>query len=374
VKKFLVLFLLFSFLLVEPTFAVTQENKTCKIHKQTIIVKNKKFTCLKSSKGLFWNKDVSSVVKSTIPAAPKTTKTFTPWSTTFTPKELAQASQERFIDWVNINKNNVLKNNLIVQEETTGNRLKNLIKVNELYSKIFSNNFKDGSTVVIGKDEKWVVSKLNSSGWGVSSCGESYVGITLCIDHKKNMGIVIVSDTVHYDPRNPGVDGGALLAHEYFHLVQGALTNKDPNSRIPVWFLEGTAEFVGYSVAALAMGSTYIEGREKMLSYSPPNYPVNDNAISDYEVLIGGSGQQTYIYPYHIGQVATEYIVASIGFQKILDILKDYSLTNNFDTSFKNITGIDKKDFYEKFEQVREKMGMPPTTWKIINNVNTKIK
>jgi hypothetical protein len=188
------------------------------------------------------------------------------------------------------------------------------------------------------------------------------------------MGFVIVSDAMSYNSKNPGYDGGALLAHEYFHLVQGTLTSRELKRRIPVWFLEGTAEFVGYSIAALAMGGTYLEGREKMLSYSPPNYPVNDNAISDYEVLIGGPGQQTYVYPYHIGQVATEYIVASIGFQKILDIFKDYSLTNNFETSFKNITGIDKKDFYEKFENVREKMGMPPTTWKIVNNINTKIK
>jgi len=246
--------------------------------------------------------------------------------------------------------------------------------VNDLYSKIFSHNFKNGSTVVIGKDEKWVVSSLNSSGWLVSFCNEQYSGVKLCIDHEKNMGFVIDYDLNYYDPKNPGVDGGALLAHEYFHLVQGALTSKESKRRIPVWFLEGTAEFVGYSVAALAMGATYIEGREKMLSYSPPNYPVNDNAISDYEVLIGRPGQQTYIYPYHIGQVATEYIVASIGFQKILDIWTDYNITNNFETSFKNITGLDKKDFYEKFEKSREQMGMPPTTWKLINSINTKIK
>jgi hypothetical protein len=373
-KKFLVFLLFFSFLSIEPTFALVQENKKCKVYKQTQIVKNKKFTCAKSSKGLVWSKGVTLIVPNKKPATTTKTKDFIPWSIDFTSKELSEASQKSFIGWVDANSENNIKNNFIVQNGTTGETIKILTKVNDLYSKVFSHYFKDGSTVVIGKDESWVVSNLNSSGWGTSSCGEKYSNLKLCLDHEKFMGITVPLISSPYDARNPGVDGGALIAHEYFHLVQAALIGRELKSSIPFWFLEGTAEFVGYSLAALAMDATYLEGREKMLSYSPPSYPVNSNAIGDYEIRLGERGQQTYIYPYHIGQVATEYIVASIGFQKMLDIWIDYAITKNFENSFEKIAGISKETFYDKFEKSRENMGMPPVTWKLVNNVNVKIQ
>ena len=114
-----------------------------------------------------------------------------------------------------------------------------------------------------------------------------------------------------------------MLAHEYFHLVQWAASgtqnknkskNGDPASSnaFPSWMIEGSADFVGFSVLALAMNSTYWEGRPVMLTYTPPGYAVNSYAIADYEIRIGRQGDPVWIYPYHIGRVATEYIVASI--------------------------------------------------------------
>jgi hypothetical protein len=373
-KKFLIFVLFFSFLSIEPTLAAPQENKSCKVHKQTVIFKNKKFTCTKSSKGLRWSKGVALPISSKNPNSTPKTKDFTPWSTDFTSKELSDASQKNFISWININKQNITNNNFIVQEGTTGETVKILTKVNDLYSKVFGHYFKNGSTLAIGKDESWVVSNLNSSGWGVSSCNAQYSIIKLCLDHERFMGVVVPTNSLPYDTKNPGYDGGALIAHEYFHLFQGAITGRDSRHKIPLWFTEGTAEFVGYSLASQAMGATYWEGRKAMLSYSPKNYEANSNAISDYEIKIGERGKPTFMYPYNIGQMATEYIVASIGFQKMLDIWIDYSKTGNFEISFEKVSGISKEDFYGKFEKSRTNMGMPPTTWKLINNVNTKIK
>ena len=109
-----------------------------------------------------------------------------------------------------------------------------------------------------------------------------------------------------------------------------------------------------------------------MLSYSPPEESTNKNAIADYEIrTCCGNGTPTYSY--NIGQVATEYLVASIGFQKMIDIWIDYASTRNFEKSFENVVGISKATFYEKFDQVRTKVGLPAISWKLEGLVNKKI-
>jgi hypothetical protein len=207
-------------------------------------------------------------------------------------------------------------------------------------------------------------------------------GVTYCLDNGKRHAYIVASDS-GYDPRNPGSDGGALLVHEYFHLVQANLSKTLTTPRIkggddatknafPDWFNEGAADFVGYSVAALSQNASYWDGRSKMLTYAPPEESVSKNAIADYEISTC-CGNNTPTYPYNVGQVATEYIVASIGFQKMLDIWIDYATTRNFEKSFESIAGISKEAFYEKFDQLRTKVGLPPISWRLDGLVNKKI-
>jgi hypothetical protein len=109
-----------------------------------------------------------------------------------------------------------------------------------------------------------------------------------------------------------------------------------------------------------------------MLSYSPPGPSTNRNSISDYEIRTC-CGNDTPTYPYNIGQVASEYIIASVGFQKMLDIFIDFGTSQNFEKSFEKVTGISKTTFYEKFDQIRTNVGLPGITWKLDGLVNKKI-
>jgi hypothetical protein len=77
--------------------------------------------------------------------------------------------------------------------------------------------------------------------------------------------------------------------------------------------------------------------------------------------------------PYNIGQVASEYIIASVGFQKMLDIFIDFGTSKNFEKSFEKVTGISKTSFYEKFDQIRTNVGLPAITWKLDGLINKKI-
>lgn len=348
---------------------------------------NKSFTCIKKKGKLVWSKGVP--VKSTAPKAtptPETTESnsdFAPWATNIDSKSLSDQAQRNFLSWVKTRESAEIKHTQLIQANRNASRVSIMKKADDLGARLFSSYFPQGSITVIGATEKWTVEQLNEDGWNVSRCNDPYMsGVFLCLERDRRQGYVVISDA-RYNAGNPGSDGGALLAHEYFHLVQFNLTKsvlgipvkypEDPKgSAFPVWFTEGTADFVGYAVGALAQNATYWEGRNAMFSYSPPEESINKNAISDYEIR-SCCGNNTPTYPYHIGRVATEYIVASIGFQKMLDIFIDFAKTNNFEKSFENVTGISKETFYEKFEQIRTKVGLPPVSWKLDGLINKKI-
>jgi hypothetical protein len=176
------------------------------------------------------------------------------------------------------------------------------------------------------------------------------------------------------------------LAHEYFHLVQYQLSNNARKHTIkdgsalaanlfPAWFAEGTAEFAGFSIATLAMGSDYWQGRAAMNTYGIGDPAANKNALVDSEIrTYAGTQPNGPTNPYMIGRTATEYLVASAGFQAMLDIWLTYKETKNFEKSFEKAIGITKDEFYERFEKVRTKLDMPEVSWKLICITNTPLR
>ena len=109
-----------------------------------------------------------------------------------------------------------------------------------------------------------------------------------------------------------------------------------------------------------------------MFRYAPSTPSINRNSLEDYEIR-NGPGNYSPTYPYIAGQLATEYLVASVGFQKMLDIWTDFKSTKSFEKSFMNVIGISKEAFYEKFEKSRVNLGLPPVTWKLVCLTNTLI-
>jgi hypothetical protein len=381
--------------------AAPKAGATCTKKNATATSAGKLYTCILSGKKLIWNKGVATPKATptptpSTPATPTQTptvkpsptetsapSTFEPWSTNVDSKMLSDISQKNFLEWVQSRASAKINHFQLIQENRNSNRISILKKADDLSARLFSSFFTDDSITIIGASESWTIDQLAKTGWNTASCNNQYMtGVTLCIDSYRRQGFVITSDAI-YDHRNPGSDGGALLAHEYFHLVQTnlqkskggmPLVSDDPNSRnaLPAWFVEGTAEFVGYSVAALAQNASYWEGRAKMLSYSPPGPSTNRNSIIDYEIRTC-CGNDTPTYPYNIGQVASEYIIASVGFQKMLDIFIDFGTSQNFEKSFEKVTGISKTVFYEKFDQIRTNVGLPGITWKLDGLINKKI-
>jgi hypothetical protein len=149
--------------------------------------------------------------------------------------------------------------------------------------------------------------------------------------------------------------------------------NAASKNLFPAWLVEGSANFVGFSVAAMAMGSTYGESRQAMFRYAPPEPSMNRNALEDYEIR-NGPGNNSPTFPYIAGQLASEFIIASVGFEKLLEIFTSFKQTNDFEKSFKLAIGISKEDFYEKFEKARINLGLQEVSWKLVCLTNTPIK
>jgi hypothetical protein len=399
-RKIALAVLVFISLAMLPTSAANapKAGALCKKVGTTTTANGKKFTCVKSGKKLIWNKGVkvsvprpSATPTPTASPAPTVTPTpterpFVPWSTDATGKEISDAAQKNFRDWAFAQSDKPLNHVFFIEDGVFPSRAQPLTASDATGSKLFSQFFPTKSVTVIGRSQAWVVEKLNSLGGNFKNCSITLTdGIDYCWDSQTMQGMVVYSD-IRFNPTNLAGDASSLLAHEYFHLVQFQLSVGGPahlikngtastSNMFPAWFIEGSAEFVSYSVSTLAMSSDYWLARDSVNSINGFNGANSRNTLVDAEIrTFAGTQPNGPIDPYVIGRVGTEYLVASVGFQKFLDIFKSFKETKNFERSFELVTGIKVSDFYEKFEKVRTALGMPEVSMKLVCLTNTPIK
>jgi hypothetical protein len=111
--------------------------------------------------------------------------------------------------------------------------------------------------------------------------------------------------------------------------------------------MEGSANFYGYYVNEKLGFGTYLSGRRTQIDYFPEYKKVTPlSAYSSFNDL----------NPYGIGQAATEYIIASVGFESFLNIFKFTGTEGTFSAGFKKATGVELSEFYSKFDSARSSM------------------
>ncbi len=142
----------------------------------------------------------------------------------------------------------------------------------------------------------------------------------------------------------------SVIPHEIFHVWQKSAylrkgnNNPDPNreENPPVWFDEGGAEFFGWSFDSLYTKKNrdsypwirgYESGWQPLTRYNSRDYDPNG--------------------PYAVGRAATEYIVASVGFEKYLQIYRNVGQGQSFPDAFASAVGISLAAFYEKFDRLQ---------------------
>jgi hypothetical protein len=216
----------------------------------------------------------------------------------------------------------------------------------------------------IGTTHKWSKKSLESSNlWvgdprGTFPCSDGKEDV-YCVD--KNIILIVRSDNFW------GSGPRSTVAHEFFHTVQYSLTGPQftvhggpmtdlSSKRIPRWLIEGSANYYAIYVNQKLKLSTYQEVRKSQLSDS--TYNKNQiESLHQYDYLA-----KPELNPYGIGQAATEYLVASVGFESLLNIFKYTNSEGNFSAGFKKAVGISIEDFYLKFNSATGSMNLGTST------------
>lgn len=248
---------------------------------------------------------------------------FVPWSEKFVDAAMSKASQNNFARWVS--KSSTAK----LPEYYTDVADKEYIS-SYIFSAKAVASINPSAKVVLAQSFASARDILNKNGiWyptdGTNVCYTS--SYLMGCNNLKNVGIVILNGT------GMSVPALAILAHENFHSVQSYLGKYDGHTMrsIPSWFEEGTADYFGYMSYACANNKSYFASISR-----------HGDATS---VTTAGYD------PYNDGRMAVEYLVASAGFQSIIDIYKHYGNGISFDEAFEASVGLSIKDFYEKLKK-----------------------
>lgn len=356
-----------------PATAAVKAGSTCTKQGVKQISGGKSFTCVKQGKKLVWNKGVAvkkpaaPVVAlpqpSTSPApqpsvepspSPATSKiSFTPWASTFVAEDMVEAALAKTSEYLgSVKPSNAYS--LTIDPAITPSDREWITKMLDYTNGAFSDVLQGRVKVFLGTTHEWSASAMRSAGTWVGDPGGPFP----CSDGSRDAycagpDVVLMTYSDIYKPNsNYRWDAGrrSTPAHELFHNVQFALGGRNqapghPNY-VPRWLMEGSANYFGFYIVEKLALDTYQTGRRQQVNTNPAYRTVvpliqYDNFNSD---------------PYGIGQAASEYLIASVGFENFLNIWKFTKSEGNFVQGFRQATGIELSDFYSKFEVARGSM------------------
>ena len=328
---------------------------TCKVLKQKVVYQNKSFTCIKSGKKLVWSKGVA-VKKATPTPTPTPTPRVEPfvlWSTNFDIDSLIKSA----IDSTDAYAGVVRPDNfydISVQNSVMESDRKWVGEMLDYTNGFFSTIDRVKLRVFLGNSHEWSKETLRGAGvWvgdpnGKYPCSADGSQDAYCAGYN-NLVLLIYLNPL----RTGDIGKRSTPAHEVFHTVQHSLMGYNAQrfgpghpQRIPTWLMEGSANYFGfYMVEKVGLGS-YVNGRDTQVRLNP-----------EYRNIMPLSTYDNYqTNPYGIGQAATEYIIASVGFENLLNIFKFSGTEGSFLAGFKKATGLELSEFYLKFEKARKFM------------------
>lgn len=147
-----------------------------------------------------------------------------------------------------------------------------------------------------------------------------------------------------------------FITHELFHLAHDS-ADPDASSQIPPpehqffrpgWLVEGGGEFFG----ALLPKVFGIQDYLTMLPYDRNGNFYEVEYLSDLKSLERMKGSENY----YSGQVALEYITASIGIQPLLNIWIEMGQGKKFAEAFEKSIGLTVDEFYAKFAVMHDNL------------------
>jgi hypothetical protein len=370
-----------------PAISAVKAGSTCKKIGQTTISKGKTYTCIKSGKKKVWSKGVTIKTAAPAPVAnptptptpsptpsssitptptPTPTPTFSAWSTDFRASDMYLSALKKTFEFFSAGKES--QENLTLKlQNTFESEDATLLKSIAIAShSIFYPTTKQSTVLIFATDPKWAGEQAKELNLRVNSfelpCGGNGTWDSYCASDKA--GFMIYNGRYedakkrNLERLDFGVGAKSVVAHEYFHTVQFALTNREVRNPasplfIPMWLYEGSANYIGFAVIEFSNIGKYTDGRYSEVE-AHPDYKNKESSASlrefrEYSSKVNGVS----LNPYGIGMAATEYIVASAGIQSLLNIFEYTKSSTTFEEAFERATGISLENFYDKFDKAR---------------------
>lgn len=374
--------------LQSSTAATAKAGATCTKAGASSTVNGIKYTCVKSGKKLVWDKGVKVVTPKpsatptptptptpTVTATPTPTPTPTPTKTfnslwekydltkPSSADEIIKKATDNFKSYTSIIRNSDQEIKVVAQtgvDATLVTWVKDgatFVARHFAYPKL-SRSFVD----FIAIDKTWLEASFIAEGYpanyakaradnfcgGAPACGGSDSNLWNYSVIQKNNYIV-----------NDKAGMSQTAGHEFFHAIQENLAAPNvagpTGEKVPNWFWEGPAMFVGQQTAGLLGFADYLTlGRPSMTNRYKNGNPINRTSnLSEIKANDGVTD------PYAIGFAGTEFLVSQVGVEKMVNVYAALGQGKSFDLAFKQGTGIDLVDFYAMFEEIRGTIGFP---------------
>ncbi len=328
----------FTLMLPNQAQAAVKSGAKCAKVNSTQTVNGKKFTCIKSGTKLIWNKGVAITTQAIPSPSPSATLVppvqikqnpfdSTPFPDVFTRAEMVEAMFKSFDAFVK-GSPQVNSYKLVIDPNFQSDAVAVAKLVKDTYAVLpFPSGYP--TTVVIISDDKELIEKtVKENGFGKGNYQQSGYHCRNCA----GQGWATSSNPMSW-----------VTVHEIFHIWQKAAyqrpddNNPDPNNPAnpPVWFDEGGADFFSEAFYSKVSGNYQVP----KLRWEPLN--LKDYITRDKDRSL----------PYILGRLAGEYIVASKGMDKYLEIYWNVGKGQGFNSAFENALGISLENFYQKFDK-----------------------
>lgn len=309
-----------------------------------------KFTCLKSGKKLKWKfqENIAQVKP-----------VFKVWSPDNQEEILISTALEKYSTWVKEHQGKAINAAFYIDS-----------RVDPAHSKIIEDSSRRAQDtfvairnaeykVFISGEDIWIRSKLAELNMvgppGASICGNSSAPNSYCAGNDHAFFIIRGNNSLFSmqksDYQTPG--------HEYFHVVQFFMGGSDTFGLMPSWFAEGSANFVGTAISNELGYFDYRVTRAEEIAKPSTNRNIS---LEKFQRNDSSTGVTNWLSPYGIGQVACEFIVASVGMEAFLNIIKYTKELGTFEAGFKKATNLELSEFYKVFDAGRVNWGIQAVT------------
>jgi hypothetical protein len=326
------------------------------------------YACKKFRKKLVWVQTTATSTNTTTTSAPAKPDTTLwakyNWTKPVSAAEVIDAATISFTSYVSIKRSPSGSVKVIAQEGVDATFIDWVTRTSDLVAKSFSYPALSKQFIdIIATDRAWFKSTMESNGF---STGEVSVRLAAFDSgspanggrtaNQFNWGVILKNNAMVVNKSGMM----QLGSHEFFHAVQAgnAGRDNDPDGAfVPNWFWEGPAMFVGLQTANNLGLLDYASvgqkvGRDQLNSSA-------DVSIATRKLLLSQviANDPKIIDPYGVGQIATEFLVAKIGVEKMIKIYEEIKTLKSFPSAFESATGVELADFYAMFEEVRATLG-----------------